>query len=383
MPFEWLLIIHLVYNNTYMSTNTLSIEDPINQKLLVVAEDQMTGFHPRPFSEIARRSGLTTQVVTTRLKELLQGGVVRRIRQTLATGNLAAGALVAWKVPADKMEAAFQWLWENDPFTGHVVIRQAQPGAIGSDYQLWTTVKVPRQYSVENHCQLLGKHIHAQDVRLLPVIQMFALSVGHVRRQGLQPGAMTPQPAPPKQPVETNLTDQQWSLLAVLKRDLALDEIDDDLWARRAKQVNLSEEEFCKQIQLLADQGVIGRFSVFLEHSAPAQDGGRVTGANGLLQWRVPDGMEITAGEQIGRFEILTHVYWRQGAQPLGNANIYAVAHSSDREGVLAHKQAIDNHLKKMNIPVTYTSVFWGLRSRIRPSELLPQEYDRWYQSMH
>jgi len=29
-------------------------------------------------------------------------------------------------------------------------------------------------------------------------------------------------------------------------------------------------------------------------------------------------------------------------------------------------------------IPVTYTNVFWGGRSEIKPSEVLPGEYERW-----
>jgi hypothetical protein len=41
----------------------------------------------------------------------------------------------------------------------------------------------------------------------------------------------------------------------------------------------------------------------------------------------------------------------------------------------LAHKSAIDHHLSQCGIPVTYTNVFWGGRSEIKPSEISPWAY--------
>jgi hypothetical protein len=55
-----------------------------------------------------------------------------------------------------------------------------------------------------------------------------------------------------------------------------------------------------------------------------------------------------------------------------------AVAHGTEKDVVLAHKAAIDRHLEDAGIPVLYTNVFWGGRSKIKPSEVLPEEYDAW-----
>jgi hypothetical protein len=55
-----------------------------------------------------------------------------------------------------------------------------------------------------------------------------------------------------------------------------------------------------------------------------------------------------------------------------------AVAHGTDKEMVLAHKRAIDVHLEEAGIPVSYTNVFWGGRSEIKPSEISPLEYAQW-----
>jgi hypothetical protein len=45
---------------------------------------------------------------------------------------------------------------------------------------------------------------------------------------------------------------------------------------------------------------------------------------------------------------------------------------------VLAHKAAIDKHLDEAGIPVSYTNVFWGGRSEIKPSEISPIAYAAW-----
>ncbi|MGZ7032991.1 MAG: Lrp/AsnC family transcriptional regulator, partial [Thermoanaerobaculia bacterium] len=96
---------------------------------------------------------------------------------------------------------------------------------------------------------------------------------------------------------------------------------------------------------------------------------------NALFHWAVPAGRELEAGREVGRFHILTHCYWREGGDEFRNVNIMAVAHGTEKESVLAHKRAIDEHLAAVGIPVTYTNVFWGGRSEIKPSEISPLAY--------
>jgi hypothetical protein len=45
---------------------------------------------------------------------------------------------------------------------------------------------------------------------------------------------------------------------------------------------------------------------------------------------------------------------------------------------LLDHKAAIDRHLRSCDIPVSYTNVFWGGRSEIKPSEISPHIYRDW-----
>ena len=74
----------------------------------------------------------------------------------------------------------------------------------------------------------------------------------------------------------------------------------------------------------------------------------------------------------------MTHAYWREGGPEFGDVNIMGVAHGTDKTRVLQHKAAMDEHLESCGIPVSYTNVFWGGRSEIKPSEISPFVYKQW-----
>src|SRR6266480_4862964 len=163
--------------------------DPINAKILAISADKIDGFVREPFEEIARRSAVASEVVLARISAMLRAGTIRRVRQTLLATSLAEGALVAWKIPADKIDHAFDWMFQRDPFSGHVVLRSTDTMTAGSDYKLWTTVKVPRGFSLGEHCRLLADKVGAERFRTMPAKGIFTLGVGHVRRKTIEPGS--------------------------------------------------------------------------------------------------------------------------------------------------------------------------------------------------
>jgi DNA-binding Lrp family transcriptional regulator len=354
------------------------VSDPINARILAVSEDRIAGFVAEPFAEIARTAELSEDVVIDRLRAMLSAGTIRRIRQTLMATNLAPGALVAWRVPSNKLDSGFDFMSKEDPFSGHVVIRSTDGDTPGSAYRLWTTLKVPLGFSMRAHCEYLAGVIGADAFRIMPAKRLFALGVGHVRRRGMEPGSKTDEPGAVLDTNIVRLSDIDWKVLTALKRELVVDEITPDLWRTRAQEAEVELEDFLRIARSLNERGVIGRFSTFLEHVKPSASGARVTRYNALFHWRVPEGREIEAGREVGRHHILTHAYWREGGPEFANVNVMAVAHGTEKELVLAHKSAIDRHLQSVGIPVAYTNVFWGGRSEIKPSEISPVEYERW-----
>jgi len=355
--------------------------DPINAQILAISEDRIQGFVRDPFGTIAENSGVDIDTVMERIQAMLRAGTIRRVRQTLMATNLAEGALVAWQYPDDAdINQAFDFMFQQDPFSGHVVVRSADPATPGSRYRLWTTVKVPQGYSIQKHCELLARMTGAEHFRVMPAHRIFALGVGHVRRKGMEPGSKSEELAEVKDTTKAELNDLEWRVLTALKRELTPDEVRRDLWERRAEEAGIPLETFYEVAESLNQRKVIGRFSTFLEHVKPLEGGERVTRFNALFHWAVPPGRELEAGREVGRFHILTHCYWREGGEEFRNVNIMAVAHGTEKEMVLAHKRAIDEHLASIGIPVVYTNVFWGGRSEIKPSEISPFDYQAWCQ---
>jgi DNA-binding Lrp family transcriptional regulator len=360
-----------------MSALTIPVvtTDPINARILAVSEDKIQGFEPNPLGEIARLSEVDLPTVIERIGAMLRAGTIRRVRQTLLATSLARGALVAWVVPEENLQSAFDWMFQNDPFSGHVVIRSTDQAIAAARYRLWTTLKVPQGFSLAKHCDFLCRMTGAERFKLLPAKKLFVLGVGHVRRKGLEPGSKSEVLADAIDTSLVELSDLEWRVLVALKREFTPDELREDLWQPRATEAGVPLKEFLRVARQLNERGVIGRFSTFLEHVKTLKTGEQVTKYNALFHWAVPQGREMDAGREVGRFHVMTHAYWREAGEEFGNVNVMGVAHGTDKQRVLAHKQAIDDYLNAIGIPVTYTNVFWGGRSEIKPSEISPIAY--------
>jgi DNA-binding Lrp family transcriptional regulator len=365
---------------TFSPNETIPVEhnDPINARILAIAEDRIVGFAREPFGQISERSGLPIEIVLERIVAMLRAGTVRRVRQTLLATNLADGALVAWKVPPEKIEAAFDYMSQRDPFSGHVVLRSTDAVTPGSEYKLWTTLKVPHGFSLQRHGEILSAIVGAEHFRLMPAKGIFTLGVGHVRRKNVPPGSRAGQPATMIVVQAASLTEKEWTVLTALKREFEPAEIRESPWRGRAEEAGVSLGEFFAIAEDLTKRKIIGRFSTFLEHVKPSAGGVRVTRFNALFHWAVPPGREVEAGGEVGRHEILTHCYWREAGPEFRDVNIMAVAHGTEKAPLLEHKAAIDRHLLESGIPVSYTNVFWGGRSEIKHSEISPQIYRQW-----
>src|SRR5579871_5954490 len=208
--------------------------DAVNARILAISEDRISGFVRDPMGEIARRSGLPVATVIERIRAMLRGGTIRRVRQTLMATDLAPGALVAWEVEADQLDAAFDYMFQRDPFSGHVVVRSTDTPAGGSQYRLWTTLKVPDGFSMAKHADFLRDRVGARSYRLMPAKGIFALGVGHTRRQSMEPGARADAPAEMHTVRQVKLDELEWRVLTALKREFEPEEIVEDIWAARA-----------------------------------------------------------------------------------------------------------------------------------------------------
>lgn len=123
--------------------------------------------------------------------------------------------------------------------------------------------------TLEEHCEILKRHIGADDYVLLPARGVFALGVGHMRRQGPPAGDKTPEPAPMQETKTVSLSGLEWKVLLSVKEQLRPEEMVEDPWALRAAQAGLEPEEYCRTAEELDRKQVIGRFATFWNMYGP------------------------------------------------------------------------------------------------------------------
>ena len=217
----------------------------------------------------------------------------------------------------------------------------------------------------------------------MPAKCLFALGVGHVRRRTIEPGAKSDDLADAT-PVEVaELSEHEWRVAHRPQARVRARGDRRDLWERaRATRPAFRSTSSSTWRRPSTGASIIGRFSTFLEHVKSVDGRTPVTRYNALFHWAVPAGREIEAGREVGRHHILTHGYWREAGPEFNNVNVMAVAHGTDKSLLLEHKAAIDAHLASIGIPVSYTNVFWGGRSEIKPSEISPIAYRDWCAEM-
>ena len=110
-------------------------------------------------------------------------------------------------------------MFKEDPFSGHVVTRSTDREISGSEYRLWTTLKVPQGQSLEEHASVLKRLVGADEFILMPANGIFALGVGHVRRKDIEPGTKTDEPAKMMTTTVVDLDELEWRVLLALKEE--------------------------------------------------------------------------------------------------------------------------------------------------------------------
>ena len=113
--------------------------------------------------------------------------------------------------------------------------RSTDAETAGSEYKLWTTVKVPQGFGLERHTNILLKDVGGERAKIMPAKGIFTLGVGHVRRKTIQPGSRGEQPAQMIRTEIVELNDLEWRVLTFLKKEFAIEEITMNPWKNRAK----------------------------------------------------------------------------------------------------------------------------------------------------
>ena len=139
--------------------------DEIDQQLLARIEKGIA-LTPEPFNEIARELGITQKEVIARLTKLKEEGVIRKFGASIKPNNIgfSANALVAWKVPADRIREIGSQL-SNLSDISHCYERKTVSGRW--EYNLYTVMHARERQNIQSLVNQISAGMGINDYKIL------------------------------------------------------------------------------------------------------------------------------------------------------------------------------------------------------------------------
>jgi siroheme decarboxylase len=139
--------------------------DEIDEKLLaqIIKGIALT---PEPFREIARELGITQKEVVSRLTELKKEGIIRKFGASIKPNNIgySANALVAWKVPADRIKEVGSQLSEHQDIS-HCYERKPVQGKW--EYNLYTVMHARERENIQSMVNQISAEMAINEYKIL------------------------------------------------------------------------------------------------------------------------------------------------------------------------------------------------------------------------
>jgi len=139
--------------------------DEIDSKILFETNKGLL-LTPKPFNQIAAQLGITPQEVIARLVKLRESGVIRRFGASIKPCDLgfSANALVAWKVPENRVQEVGSCLSKFSEVT-HCYERKAIAGKW--EYNLYTVMHARKREAIEQLVNKLSEATAVNDYQIL------------------------------------------------------------------------------------------------------------------------------------------------------------------------------------------------------------------------
>jgi DNA-binding Lrp family transcriptional regulator len=250
---------------------------------------------PKPYSEMAKKFGLSDQEMMQRLRVLKEAGIIRQISAIFDTRKLGyKSALVAMAIEPEKLDYIANQV-NRHPGVSHNYERN-------HEYNLWFTLAVPPGSDLKTEIDKFSKLPGIIKTRLLPTIKLFKIGV---KLEMVEEKKSDVKPSEEKKKItETKFiaTEEEKNYIRELQKDL---EIVERPFLKSAQKLGISEEQLLEKVKQYEEIGVMRRFAAILRH--------REVGftANGMIVWKVPDERIEEVGEKLGAFPQISHCYQR------------------------------------------------------------------------
>lgn len=278
----------------------------------------------RPYLAMAEELGVSEDEVIKRIRGLKQRNVVRQVNAIFDTRRVGyRTTLVAFSYEPGKLHRGALRV-NRHPGVSHNYARE------GSYFNLWFTLAVPPNESLEETVARMARETEAQAYRILPTLKFFKIGVnfdmvqergasyqyyspdGYTQDGGKRADWNKPEP----------LTDFEVEVIKELQEDLPLTPRPFDGMAQRLGITVGRLFEYAADFQR---RGVMRRYSAVLHHRRAGFK------ANAMIVWRVPPERSEEVGRIMASHPAVSHCYERP-TFPDWPYSHFSMVHATSRE---------------------------------------------------
>ena len=271
--------------------------DNTDKKLLNLLQAEVP-LVDRPFLALGERAGLDEAETIRRIERLKAEHVVRQIGAIFDTRRLGyQSSLVAMQVAPERLDAAAAVINEH-PGVSHNYGRNHA-------YNLWFTIALPPEVSMEQTIQRLHELAGAERTRALPTLRLFKIGVQLDVAGESNPAEAVPTGATwswKTAPDAVQLTAEEIQAVRCLQEDLP---VTPQAFAVLGADWGLTAERLFAHAAGFHERSVMRRYAAVLHH----RSAGFVV--NGMAVWKAPLGRLEELGPVMGSFRGVSHCYQR------------------------------------------------------------------------
>ena len=269
----------------------------------------------KPFDDLAKKFGISIDVIKERLIRLKKIGVLRQLSAIFDTRRLGyKSSLVAMEIEPDKLDFVASQI-NRHPGVSHNYERNHQ-------FNLWFTLAVPPGSDLKSEVDKFTKLDGIKKTRMLPTIKLFKIGV---KLDMVDEKKHEIKPSEEKKKINNVkfvVTEEDKQFIRELQKDM---EIIDRPFLKSAQTLGISEEQLFEKIKYYEEIGVMRRFAAILRH----RDVGFT--ANGMIVWEVPEDRIEQVGEKLGAFPQVSHCYQRP-VYPDWPYNVFSMIHCKSKD---------------------------------------------------
>jgi DNA-binding Lrp family transcriptional regulator len=269
-----------------------------------------------PFLNIANLTGVTEEEVLERILNLKTNKIIRQISAIFDSHNIGyKSTLAAFKVLGGNVESAAEII-NSHSGVSHNYLRN-------NDFNIWFTITLPSDRSLENEIKLLSEKSKASDYLMLPTLKLFKIGVNFDMTGEDTASFKFFSHSDFKDDAEIKITDFEKACIRELQKDI---EITAEPFKSMALNLGISQEKLLETIKNFITDKKMRRFACVLHH----QKAGFNHNIMGIWKSKQEDAEKN--GKIMSSVKEVSHCYLRPVYPGKWEYNIFTMIHSKSKE---------------------------------------------------